>query len=95
MNDPIINPPFEFRSGMMVKIDEQCLKTDEAHTLVPEMKKFLGSVQKITAIDSNRRSARICGFIWAMVDLIPASEEDLKPISKNKYLFDPESLTNV
>jgi len=77
----------EVKVGMKVRISTACRKTNDTVSVVPGMKKYLGSVQTVDCVDFDVVSIR--GFSWHPQDLL-TPDEDL--LDRTPQFFDPENL---
>jgi len=71
----------------MVKIDEVCEKTQNTHTVIEEMRRYLGSVQLVDFV--SYMSVEIKGFAWHPDDLSIPEELVIK---RKPELFNPENI---
>jgi len=86
----------EIKKGMTVRIDKYCHATHSTCTLVPEMRKYLDTVQTIQSEGRNSSNVKIQGYNWNPRDLIPVIPEltpmHEKHISAKIDPFDPNEL---
>ena len=82
------------KKGMIVRIDKVCPKTDRVCGVVPQMKKYLNTQQKVDGIGTT--TIRIRNFNWVADDVNPVLIKDYyidkKQIPEKVGCFNPNEL---